>query len=249
MSEHRVTDATEAAALVGRLEEQGVRTVMIGGPDTPGMMRGKRFPVAQLPRILADGMVLCNVFWVIPLDESDLVQRPMGHVGYFPTEQNGYPDIIGIPDLRTARNVPWHADTALLLCDWELPHGAGLFGVSKVQAVGRGQRLSARHADVAGAFGHGQPRAAARAHHAVHRRKRLFQDTGGEELRAVERARLRDAGPREELRGCGEREIAVRNELRAGGSGQRKDGDHDWGNTLHVLRQLTHGKCQASMAR
>jgi glutamine synthetase len=125
MSEHRVTDATEAAALVERLEEQGVRTVMIGGPDTPGMMRGKRFPVAQLPRILADGMVLCNVFWVIPLDESDLVQRPMGHVGYFPTEQNGYPDIIGIPDLRTARNVPWHADTALLLCDWELPHGAG----------------------------------------------------------------------------------------------------------------------------
>ena len=125
MSEHRVTDAAQAAALVTRLEEQGVRTVMIGGVDTPGMMRGKRFPIAQLPRLLQDGMVLCNVFWVIPLDESDLVVRPAGHSGYFPTEQNGYPDIIGIPDLQTARTVPWHADTAFLLCDWELPHGGG----------------------------------------------------------------------------------------------------------------------------
>ena len=135
MSEHRVTDATEAAALVARLEEQGVRTVMMGGADTPGVMRGKRFPVAQLPRLLEDGMVLCNVFWVIPLDESDLVQRPANHVGYFPTEQNGYPDIIGVPDLATARTIPWHDDTAFILCDWDLPHGAGAVPISPRNAL------------------------------------------------------------------------------------------------------------------
>jgi len=88
-------------------------------------MRGKRIPVDQLERVLADGMLLCEVFWVMHVDESDLVQRPVGHVGYFPTERTGYPDILGLPDLTTARIVPWHEDTVLILCDWSLPHHSG----------------------------------------------------------------------------------------------------------------------------
>ncbi len=115
----------EHEALLRDFRDRAVTTVVLGGTDTHGVMRGKRIPVDQLERILADGMALCEVFWVMHVDESDLVQRPVGHEGYFPTERNGYPDILGLPDVATARIVPWHDDTALILCDWSLPHHAG----------------------------------------------------------------------------------------------------------------------------
>lgn len=111
--------------LPGALASLGVKTVVIGGTDTFGVMRGKRVPLAQLPRILEHGMALCDVFWVMHLDESELVPKPAGHVGYFPTETNGYPDIFAVPDRTTLRLVPWHEDTAMLVADWHHPHGNG----------------------------------------------------------------------------------------------------------------------------
>lgn len=111
--------------LLRDLKEKGVETVVLSGSDTHGVMRGKRIPIDQLDRILKDGLALCDVFWVMHIDESELVPRPGGHTGYFPTEQTGYPDILGVPDISTARIMPWHDRTALLLCDWHLPHGAG----------------------------------------------------------------------------------------------------------------------------
>lgn len=114
-----------ATELLDRLSALGTRTVVVGGSDTHGVMRGKRLPFAQLRHVLEHGMPLCEVFWVMHVDESDLVVRPADHVGYFPTEKQGYPDIVALPDLGTVRIVPWHDDTALLLADWHLPHGQG----------------------------------------------------------------------------------------------------------------------------
>jgi glutamine synthetase len=111
--------------LSAALSSLGVTTVVIGGTDTFGVMRGKRVPLEQLPRILDHGMALCDVFWVMHLDESELIPKPSGHRGYFPTETNGYPDIFALPDPGTLRLVPWHEDTALLLADWHHPHSNG----------------------------------------------------------------------------------------------------------------------------
>ena len=47
---------------------------------------------------------------------SQPVQPPPGHDGWFP--RAGYPDMLAMPDLETARIVPWHDRTALLLCDF-----------------------------------------------------------------------------------------------------------------------------------
>ena len=116
--------------VVGCLVRHGVRTVIVGGSDTHGVMRGKRMPIEQLARILEHGMPLCDVFWVMHVDESDLVARPKGSTGYFPTEQQGYPDIFAKADLSTLRLVPWHEDTALLLGDWHLPHDVGPVPIS-----------------------------------------------------------------------------------------------------------------------
>jgi glutamine synthetase len=123
--------------LVGCLERHGVRTVILGGSDTHGVMRGKRMPIGQLPRVLEHGMALCDVFWVMHIDESDLVAKPEGHSGYFPTERLGYPDIFAKPDPATLRLVPWHEDTALLLCDWHLPHDGGSVPIAPRSILGR----------------------------------------------------------------------------------------------------------------
>lgn len=115
---------TTTEELVDGLRAQGFETVVLGGADTHGIMRGKRLPLDQLPRVLAHGMALCDVFWVMHVDESDLVTRPDELRGYFPTERNGYPDIFARPDVSTLRAVPWHHKTALLVCDWHLHDGS-----------------------------------------------------------------------------------------------------------------------------
>lgn len=138
-------DLAVSPDLFAQLQGLGVQTVILGGTDTHGVMRGKRVPLEQLPRILEHGLPLCDVFWVMHVDESDLVARPAGHRGYFPTEAQGYPDILAVPDVTTVRLVPWHPDTALLLCDWTLPHHGGAVplcprGVLK-QVVGRAEAM------------------------------------------------------------------------------------------------------------
>jgi glutamine synthetase len=93
-------------AVVERLREQGVDTLIVAGCDTYGMMRGKRLPIDQAARAFGHGMAMCDVFWVMHIDEADIVPRPDGHAGYFPTEKAGYPDILARPDLDTLRTVP-----------------------------------------------------------------------------------------------------------------------------------------------
>jgi glutamine synthetase len=115
--------ALRAEEVVAELRTRGIDTVMLGGCDTHGIMRGKRVPIQQLERLLRHGMALCDVFWVMHIDETELVQRPEHHRGYFPTERNGYPDIVAQPDLSTVRVVPWHENTALILCDYRLHDG------------------------------------------------------------------------------------------------------------------------------
>ena len=105
------------------LRRRGVETVILAGADTHGIMRGKRLPIAELPRAAEHGVTLSEVIWALPVDEREPVRRPPGHAGYFP--RDGYPDMRAVPDLETARIVPWHDHTALVLCDFvDLDGGA-----------------------------------------------------------------------------------------------------------------------------
>jgi glutamine synthetase len=98
------------------LRRRGIETVILAGADTHGIMRGKRVPVAELAHVAERGIALCEVIWALPVDELEPVQPPAGHAGYFP--RAGYPDMLAIPDLDSARIVPWHDHTALVLCDF-----------------------------------------------------------------------------------------------------------------------------------
>jgi glutamine synthetase len=109
------------------LRQRGVDTVILAGADTHGIMRGKRLPVAELDRAAERGVALCDVVWALAVDEREPVQPPPEHVGYFP--RPGYPDMRAVPDLETARVVPWHDRTALLLCDF-VGHDGGAIPLS-----------------------------------------------------------------------------------------------------------------------
>ena len=111
------------AGAVVRLREQGTKTLIVAGADTYGMMRGKRLPTGQAARAFDHGIPMSDVFWVMHIDEMDIVARPEGHAGYFPTEKEGYPDILAVADLATLRPVPWHERTAIVLADFALQDG------------------------------------------------------------------------------------------------------------------------------
>src|SRR5512133_1253617 len=107
---------TLAQESVRVLRRRGVETVILAGADTHGIMRGKRVPIAEFDRAAEHGIALSDVVWALPVDELQPVQPPPGHDGWFP--RDGYPDMLAMPDLETARLVPWHDRTALLLCDF-----------------------------------------------------------------------------------------------------------------------------------
>lgn len=118
--------AEEAAAALAFLDRHRVDTLVIGVCDSHGIMRGKRVPRAQAESVFNHGVNLCDVLWVIDVAESDVVARPEGVSGYFPTETNGYPDIVAVPDPKTLRLMPWHPRTALVIADFNLPDGSPL---------------------------------------------------------------------------------------------------------------------------
>jgi len=111
-------------AFAQELRQRGVETVILAGADSHGIMRGKRVPIAELARAAVHGVALCDVIWALPVDELEPVQPPSGHAGYFP--RDGYADMLAIPDLETARIVPWHDHTALLLCDFVHDDGSAI---------------------------------------------------------------------------------------------------------------------------
>lgn len=114
-------------ALARELRHRGVETVILAGADTHGIMRGKRLPIAELDRAAERGVALSDVVWALPVDEHEPVQPPPERAGYFP--RPGYPDMRAVPDLDTARIVPWHDRTALLLCDF-VDHDGGAVPLS-----------------------------------------------------------------------------------------------------------------------
>jgi len=109
------------------LRRRGIETVILAGADTHGIMRGKRLPILELDRAATRGIALCDVIWALPVDEVEPVQPPPEDGGYFP--RPGYPDMLAIPDLETARVVPWHDRTALVLCDF-VDHEGGAVPLS-----------------------------------------------------------------------------------------------------------------------
>jgi glutamine synthetase len=124
LAQERIRLRDAVPALAHHLDQRGIETAILAGADTHGIMRGKRLPVAELTRAAERGVALCDVIWALPVDELEPVQPPPGHAGWFP--RAGYPDMLAIPDLETARIVPWGDRTVLLICDFVDPDGSAV---------------------------------------------------------------------------------------------------------------------------
>jgi glutamine synthetase len=111
-------------------EAEGIHTVVAGASDMHGIWRGKRLPVADFLARLERGIPFSDVVLVITHSEDtdegqELVEPPGGgaYAGYFPRKEQGFPDIFAVPDLATARLLPWHAGTVGVLGNFRLPGG------------------------------------------------------------------------------------------------------------------------------
>jgi glutamine synthetase len=101
-------DLTEARDFI---ERHGITTIIAGGPDQVGTLRGKRYTADYFLATAAKGF---RMPWTIlntgPMDEA----AP----GVF---DGGLPDVKGRPDLSTLRLAPWEPETAMVLFDWVWP--------------------------------------------------------------------------------------------------------------------------------
>ena len=93
-----------------QLKEQGIDTIEAGFSDFQGALRGKRFPLRQLPELLHNGFATCRaaLAWDI---QCGIFPIPLASF------ENGYPDLVARPILETLRPVPWRPGSAFVLSD------------------------------------------------------------------------------------------------------------------------------------
>jgi glutamine synthetase len=99
------------------LRAHGVQSVIVAAADTHGALLGKRIPLDALGDAVRDGMALCGVIWVLDGSGTEIVKRPAGYDGYFPSPDDGFGDVIVRVDPDTVRTVPWRSGVAIALAD------------------------------------------------------------------------------------------------------------------------------------
>ena len=107
----------ELPELARFIEEQGIRTVEVGFADLPGVLRGKRLSARHFLASVQQGIAHSKAVFVWDL-----------HCKVFPGPElanfeNGFRDMLAIPDLTTFRKIPWRPGSALVLCDLYDVHG------------------------------------------------------------------------------------------------------------------------------
>ncbi len=91
------------------LAARGVERIRVIHADPHGRPRSKDFPLDSLPGLMR-GIGFCEASLVEGLDGEPLMDEP--HPG-----GHGLPDIHSVPDLASARQLPWDPATAWLLAD------------------------------------------------------------------------------------------------------------------------------------
>jgi glutamine synthetase len=98
------------------IETEGIKTVIVGGTDPGGVVRGKRLTVPYFYAAVEQGLNFAMfILRTTPVDDV----LP----GIF---DGGVPDIKGVPDLATFRIAPWEKDAAVVLMDWRNADGSPL---------------------------------------------------------------------------------------------------------------------------
>lgn len=99
----------------GRLEELGIRTVIVASPDLQGRLIGRRIPVEGFDRVIEHGVDVCTCVWAWDLEQG----LGLIDAGVFKlcSMHNGVPDVTLRPDLGTLRRAAWLDNVAICLAD------------------------------------------------------------------------------------------------------------------------------------
>jgi glutamine synthetase len=116
----------ELPAFASWCREHGIGSVILGTPDTHGIMRGRKVPLEEFVHAheRGGGIAVSDVMFVLTHAEEteggeELVRPPKGaaYPRYFPRQEQGFPDVVIRGDLSTAHALPWRSSAAGVIGD------------------------------------------------------------------------------------------------------------------------------------
>lgn len=96
--------------------------VKVGGVDIDGVIRGKLMAKTKFLKIIEDGFGFCSVIFGWDMHDQTYFKELR-----ISNKENGYRDLIAIPDLRSFRRIPWENYVPFFLVSFKDPDtGKGL---------------------------------------------------------------------------------------------------------------------------
>lgn len=89
---------------------QNDRMVKVAGIDVDGMLRGKLMKKHKFLSIVSEGFGFCSV--IFGWDQHDQTYYKELAIS---NKENGYRDLVAVPDLRSFRRIPWENNVPFFL--------------------------------------------------------------------------------------------------------------------------------------
>lgn len=94
--------------------------VKVAGVDVDGMLRGKLMAKSKFLSIAADGFGFCSVIFGWDMHDQTYFKELK-----ISNKENGYRDIIAVPDLKSFRRIPWEDNVPFFLVSFSDPDTKG----------------------------------------------------------------------------------------------------------------------------
>jgi glutamine synthetase len=104
------------------LEQEGIERVLVMGTDIHGQSRGKFIPRWRFEKDPTEAQHIADIIAVLDV-EDEIMARPAGYTGWWPSWESGFSDMEALPDLETFSPVPWIDGSAIVLCDFQDEQG------------------------------------------------------------------------------------------------------------------------------
>jgi len=91
-------------------------SVKVAGVDIDGVLRGKLMAKKKFLSIAEDGFGFCSVIFGWDMHDKTYFRELK-----VSNKENGYRDLIAVPDLSTFRRIPWEDDVPLFLIKFHDP--------------------------------------------------------------------------------------------------------------------------------
>jgi glutamine synthetase len=99
------------------LKDHSIDRVLVMGADAHGQSRGKFIPRWRFEKDPTEALHIADVLAIMDI-EDEMMPRPDGFTGWWPSWESGYADFEAVADLDTFAPAPWIDGSAVVLCDY-----------------------------------------------------------------------------------------------------------------------------------